>query len=69
VGDQTMGIAVGLALLAVVLVGNIIGVLIPLIFRRIGWDPATVSSPLIATVLDLTGLLIYFEVTRRMLNI
>jgi magnesium transporter len=64
-----MGIAVGLALLAVVLVGNIIGVLIPLIFRRIGWDPATVSSPLIATVLDLTGLLIYFEVTRRMLNI
>ncbi|MHC4277316.1 MAG: magnesium transporter [Planctomycetota bacterium] len=69
VGDQTTGIAVGLALLAVVMVGNIIGAVIPLIFRRLGWDPATVSSPLIATVLDLTGLLIYFEVTRRMLSI
>ncbi len=69
VGDQTTGLAVGLALLAVVMVGNIIGAVIPLVFRRLGWDPATVSSPLIATILDLTGLLIYFEVTRRMLSI
>ena len=68
-GDFTTGLAVGLALLAVVLVGNIIGAVIPMVFRRLGWDPATVSSPLIATLLDLTGLLIYFEVTRRMLSI
>ncbi|MEE9199973.1 MAG: magnesium transporter, partial [Candidatus Brocadiales bacterium] len=68
-GDFTTGLAVGLALLAVVLVGNIIGAVIPMVFRRLGWDPATVSSPLIATILDLTGLLIYFEVTRRMLSI
>ncbi len=68
-GDPVTGLAVGLALLAVVVVGNIIGAIIPLIFRRLGWDPATVSSPLIATLLDITGLLIYFEVTRRMLGI
>ncbi len=68
-GDQTTGIAVGLALLMVVLLGNILGAIIPLIFSRLGWDPATVSSPLIATLLDLSGLLIYFEVTRRMLSI
>ncbi|MEE9514574.1 MAG: magnesium transporter, partial [Candidatus Brocadiales bacterium] len=68
-GDFTTGLAVGLALLAVVLVGNIIGAVIPMVFRRLGWDPATVSSPLIATLLDLTGLLIYFEVTRLMLSI
>ncbi len=68
-GDATTGLAVGIALLAVVLVGNILGATIPLIFRRLGWDPATVSSPLIATILDLSGLLIYFEVTRRMLSL
>lgn len=61
--------SVGISLFAVVSVGNIVGVAIPLFFRLIKLDPAFVSAPLIATLLDATGLIIYFEIARRILII
>ncbi len=64
----TLALTVGVSLCIVVSVGNIVGVAIPLFFRFLKLDPAFVSAPLIATLLDATGLVIYFEIASRMLS-
>jgi magnesium transporter len=53
-------LVVGLSMLAVTVVGSLIGVALPFIARRLGFDPATLSSPFITSVMDLLGVLIYF---------
>lgn len=55
-----IGIAIGLAIIGVVLWGTIMGSMLPLLLKRLGADPATSSTPFIATLVDVTGLLIYF---------
>jgi magnesium transporter len=67
-GQITLALTVGVSLCIVVSVGNIVGLAIPLFFRFIKLDPAFVSAPLIATLLDATGLVIYFEIASRMLS-
>lgn len=63
-GDHTILIAitVGLSLIGVVLWGTLSGSMLPLILKRLGADPATSSAPFVATLVDVTGLLIYFSV-------
>jgi len=51
---------VSTAVLGVVLWGTLSGSMLPLILRRLGFDPATSSAPFVATLVDVTGLLIYF---------
>ena len=53
---------VGMALVGIVLWGSLIGSLLPIILRRLGFDPATSSAPFVATLVDVTGLVIYFSV-------
>jgi magnesium transporter len=53
---------VGVALIGVVLWGSLVGSLLPFILRRLGFDPATSSAPFVATLVDVTGLVIYFSV-------
>jgi magnesium transporter len=53
---------VGFALVGIVLWGSLIGSILPLILRRLGFDPATSSAPFVATLVDVTGLVIYFSV-------
>jgi magnesium transporter len=53
---------VGLALIAIVLWGSLVGSMLPLILRRLNFDPATSSAPFVATLVDVTGLVIYFTV-------
>jgi magnesium transporter len=60
---------VGLALTFVVLFSNIIGALAPLVIHRLGFDPTVMSAPLMATVIDVAGLTIYFETARLILNL
>ncbi len=55
-----IGIAIGTAVIGVVLWGTIMGSMLPLLLKRCGADPATSSTPFIATLVDVTGLLIYF---------
>jgi magnesium transporter len=57
-----VGITVGIALVGVVLWGAIVGSLLPFGLRRLGFDPATSSAPLVATLVDVTGLVIYFSI-------
>ena len=51
---------VGLSLILVVLWGSLSGSLLPILLRRLGLDPAVVSAPFVATLVDVTGLVIYF---------
>jgi len=50
------------ALVGVVLWGSLVGSILPFILRRLGFDPATSSAPFVATLVDVTGLVIYFSV-------
>jgi magnesium transporter len=57
-----VAITVGLALVGVVLWGALVGSMLPFVLRRAGFDPATSSAPFVATLVDVTGLVIYFTV-------
>ena len=64
-----LGITVGVSVFTVVIVGNLAGAATPLIFRYLRLDPAIVSAPLITTIIDVTGIIIYFEIARRILDV
>jgi magnesium transporter len=53
---------VGLSLIGIVLWGTLAGSMLPFMLRRLGFDPATSSAPFVATLVDVTGLVIYFSV-------
>jgi len=55
-----IAITVGLSLVGVVLWGTIAGSMLPFLLRRLGFDPASASAPFVATLVDVTGLVIYF---------
>ena len=55
-----ISIVVGLTLLGICMWANTIGALVPLLARRMGVDPAVISAPFISTLVDATGLVIYF---------
>ena len=57
-----IALTVSLALVGVVLWGTLIGSLLPFLLRRLGFDPAASSAPFVATLVDVTGLVIYFSV-------
>ncbi|PYJ89040.1 MAG: magnesium transporter, partial [Verrucomicrobia bacterium] len=57
-----VALTVGFALIGVVLWGSISGSMLPFILRRVGADPATSSAPFVATLVDVTGLIIYFSI-------
>ena len=62
-----IGGAIGVAVAAVAVVGNLVGSLLPLALERIGLDPATCSTPVVATIVDVLGLLIYFGIATLLL--
>jgi magnesium transporter len=57
-----VAITVGIALVGVVLWGTLSGSMLPFILRRAGADPAASSAPFVATLVDVTGLVIYFSI-------
>ena len=63
-GDHHLLVAftVGTALVGVVLFGSLTGSMLPFVLRRLGFDPASASAPFVATLVDVTGLIIYFTV-------
>ena len=58
----SVAFAVGLALVGIVGFGSLAGSMLPFILRRLGFDPASASAPFVATLVDVTGLVIYFSV-------
>ncbi|MBL8957313.1 MAG: magnesium transporter [Myxococcaceae bacterium] len=63
-----VGIVVSCSLAAIVLMGALVGAMLPFVLRRLGLDPATASAPFVATVVDVTGLVIYFTVAMVILR-
>ena len=59
-----MGIAVSGSIVAVVTVGTLVGSLLPLLIKRLGFDPAVSSTPFIASLVDVLGLMVYFTIAR-----
>ena len=57
-----VGITVAVTLICVVMWGTVTGSMLPLIMKKLGFDPATSSAPFVATLVDVTGLIIYFSV-------
>ena len=57
-----VALTVGISLIGIVLWGSLCGSMLPFILRRLGFDPATSSTPFVATLVDVTGLIIYFSI-------
>jgi len=57
-----IGLTVAFSLVVIVLWGSLSGSMLPIILKKLGLDPATSSAPLVATMVDVTGLMIYFSV-------
>jgi magnesium transporter len=56
------------SLIGVVTFGTVTGSLLPFVLRRLGFDPASASAPFVATLVDVTGLVIYFSVATVVLR-
>lgn len=63
-----IGITVAITLMGVVIWGTISGSMLPILLKKAGADPATSSAPFVATLVDVTGLIIYFSVAYSLLN-
>jgi magnesium transporter len=63
-----VGLTVWLSLIGVVTFGSVSGSMLPFALRRVGFDPATSSAPFVATLVDVTGLIIYFTVAALILT-
>ncbi|MCW3073822.1 MAG: magnesium transporter [Flaviaesturariibacter sp.] len=64
----SIAFTVGFSLMGVVLWGTLVGSMLPLIMKRLGADPAASSTPFVATLVDVTGLIIYFSVAFSILT-
>ena len=66
-GNVRVSMVIGLSVMLITLWANIVGGLLPIILRKMRLDPAIVSSPLLTTIMDVSGLLIYFTLAMLML--
>ena len=61
-GHRSVSMVVGLTVFLIVVLGTTAGTMLPILFRRLGMDPAIMSSPLIAAIVDVMGVVIFYEV-------
>ena len=60
-------LVVGIAMVCVVMASNMLGAVTPFVVRKLGFDPALISGPLLTTIVDVLGLALYFAVARVIL--
>ena len=63
-GGLTIALIVGITMMLIVVVANLIGALLPLLLTKLKLDPAVASNPLITSITDITGLIIFFSVSQ-----
>lgn len=66
--NPALGFAVGSAMAAAIVVASLMGTLVPIIFKRLGVDPAVASGPFVTTANDITGILIYLSISTLFLK-
>ena len=59
---------IGVTVVGVVLFGTLTGAMLPFLLRRVGFDPASASAPLVATLVDVTGVVLYFSIAILLLR-
>ena len=67
--DPRLFVAVSIAFMLSIFTANIVGAVLPMLFKRLGFDPAITSGPAITTILDITSLTIYFAVAQAVFNL
>lgn len=67
--DIPVALVVCLTLIVVVIAANLVGVMLPMLAKKIGFDPAVMSSPVVTTVVDALSLTIYFNLATRLLRL
>ena len=65
---QVVALTVAITLVGVVIFGTLAGSILPFVMRRLNFDPASASGPFVATLVDVSGLVIYFSVARALLQ-
>jgi len=68
-GGREIALVIALSMVLIVIVGSLIGMMLPFILSRFNMDPATASTPLVTSIADATGVLIYFSIARSILTI
>ena len=63
-----IALTVGTGLVGIVTFGSVTGSMLPFLLKRLGFDPASASAPFVATLVDVTGLVIYFSVALLILQ-
>ena len=66
-GGAEIALVVALTMQAIVIVGSLIGLLLPFILMKLKLDPATASAPLVTSIADATGVVIYFSIATALL--
>ncbi|MCG6656671.1 magnesium transporter [Halomonas campisalis] len=64
-----IALVVAMSMVLIVIVGSLIGMILPFILNRLGWDPATASAPLVTSIADASGVLIYFALATAVLGL
>ena len=63
-----VGLTVAASLVGCVMWGTLMGAMLPVALRKVGADPASASAPLVATLVDVSGIIIYFTIARLILS-
>ena len=63
-----IGLTVALSVTGCVLWGTMAGAMLPFVLRKLGADPANASAPLVATLVDVSGIIIYFTIAKLVLT-
>ena len=67
--NPLVSLAVGLTLAATIVMATLTGALLPLLLKKVKIDPAVAAGPFISTVVDITALIVYFEIARFLLQL
>ncbi|MCC5878396.1 MAG: magnesium transporter [Idiomarina sp.] len=62
-------VVVGISMFAIVMIGSLVGLLLPFLLKVVGWDPATASTPLVTTIADAVGVMVYFVTATLVLGL
>ncbi|SFX40273.1 magnesium transporter [Marinospirillum alkaliphilum] len=68
-GGMDIAQVVAYSMFAIVVVGSLIGMSLPFMLNKLGWDPATASAPLVTSIADIVGVLIYFAIATSILDL
>jgi len=68
-GGAEIGLVIGISMIAIILLSNLVGMTLPFVLQQLRIDPAAASSPLVTSICDASGLLIYFFVAMQVLEL